>query len=161
MSSTSVPCEGCGAPCAVSPGVRPICPKCAQRTGLAAPAAIRRPAVPCARCGGRVLVHARVRERTVETGRETTWATARPLAITFGRGTDTKMKGFLEFQKHASPAPDVEQPFGVLEAWVCRACGSVEWYAQSPEQIPIGPLYGTTLLEVTAEGRYVEAKDED
>ncbi len=36
---------------------------------------------------------------------------------------------------------------GVLKTCVCRRCGLVQWFAESPETIPIGPGHGTRLIE--------------
>ncbi len=36
---------------------------------------------------------------------------------------------------------------GVLETYVCRACGFTEWYTQSPENILIDAQAGSDLLE--------------
>jgi hypothetical protein len=40
--------------------------------------------------------------------------------------------------------PDVPDPGngrGLLEAYVCRGCGFVEWYCLDPESIQLGPEY--------------------
>jgi hypothetical protein len=37
---------------------------------------------------------------------------------------------------------------GELEAFVCRSCGHVEWFASEPGQIPIGPGHRTQLISV-------------
>ncbi len=39
---------------------------------------------------------------------------------------------------------------GWLEAYVCRACGFVEWYCCDPDKLPIGPEYMTELVDVGA-----------
>jgi hypothetical protein len=44
--------------------------------------------------------------------------------------------------------PDLREPVGIFETYVCRTCGFTEWYAHDPEAIPIGPEYGTELIDV-------------
>lgn len=38
--------------------------------------------------------------------------------------------------------------FGVLEAYICRRCGFVEWYCQNAAEIPLGPEYMTEEHDV-------------
>jgi hypothetical protein len=44
--------------------------------------------------------------------------------------------------------PDLREPIGIFEVYVCRACGFTEWYALEPDRIPIGPEYATELVDV-------------
>jgi hypothetical protein len=43
---------------------------------------------------------------------------------------------------------------GLLEAYVCTACGFVEWYCHDPEAIPIGPEYMTEIVDYAGEAPY-------
>jgi hypothetical protein len=123
---------------------RGYCECCRRTRGLPVnPAASRRPPQPCARCGHKVLVRALVRERSATEGHYST-TNLQPLAITFGC---QRQPGFFSSDEVAG-APEPEKPFGVLEAYVCRACGHVEWYALAPEEIPIGAEFGTELVKV-------------
>ncbi|MGE0788725.1 MAG: hypothetical protein AB7S26_23840 [Sandaracinaceae bacterium] len=138
QTMTDVYCVRCGR----GPGhphivdVHGTCWQCRQ--GLKAsglpegPSAPLRPRVPCARCGGGALVRVtHVRERTLrmlDQWREV----VRPLSLTFG-----------------APKPSTElQPLGVLEAYVCRACGFTELYAKDAASLPIGEEYGTEAFDI-------------
>jgi len=103
------------------------------------------------RCQHPVLVRAQVRERTVAPGDHAKERTA-PLAITYGRSKD--YKSFFSLELVASATPEPNEPHGVLEAFVCRSCGFVEWYAQAPEQIPIGVVFGTELVDMSGAGPF-------
>jgi len=150
-----VACEGCGKTVSVSQDAPKLCTECAKKTGLAYPLPSRRGAWPCMRCGHRVLVRAQVRERSVDDGRDTASLVPAPLAITYARGQEFDPNaGVFSLAKRPSASPETSRSFGVLDAYVCRACGYVEWYAQEPENIPIGALYGTALVEIPGEGVY-------
>jgi hypothetical protein len=43
---------------------------------------------------------------------------------------------------------------GLLELFVCRGCGLVEWYCNDPENLPIGPMYATELVDVRPASPY-------
>jgi len=43
---------------------------------------------------------------------------------------------------------------GVLEMYICRACGFVEWYCQDPTELPIGPHYMTQIVDYTSREPY-------
>jgi hypothetical protein len=64
---------------------------------------------------------------------------------------------FVTYEILRTPTVDAIHPrsgFGVLEIYVCRRCGFVEWYCQKPEEIPIGPEYMTEEIDVTGDGPY-------
>ena len=103
------------------------------------------------RCGGLELIRARMRERTAGAlGSDRNVEDFVPFAITYG--TSEEYASVFAFKKVPSAAPDNARPFGRLEAWVCRTCGFVEWYAQSPKEIPIAAAHGTELVTVPAPG---------
>lgn len=147
-------CDACGAAITVTDDRAPrLCAPCAATTGLAYPMPSRRGAWPCMRCGGAQLIRAQVRERAVDSGSAHARGRPAPLAITYARGEEFAPP-LLSLAKQPSAAPDLDVPFGVLDAYVCRACGFVEWYAQEPEKIPIGATFGTSLVEVPGAGPY-------
>jgi hypothetical protein len=43
---------------------------------------------------------------------------------------------------------------GVVEAYVCTACGLIEWYCQEPQSIPIGDQYNTEIVEYGSDSPY-------
>jgi len=51
---------------------------------------------------------------------------------------------------------DVGLGLGLLEVYVCKQCGLVEWFCIDPEHIAIGPSYMTEELdyEATRSGPY-------
>ncbi|HZS37630.1 MAG TPA: hypothetical protein VFF06_12425 [Polyangia bacterium] len=121
-----------------------ICLSCRGSFGLStlAPPPVRPPR-PCARCGHTVLVRALLRERVGE------WARLSPAGVSYA----CRRESSFWTGKHAS-APDSDAPLGVLDAFVCRGCGFVEWYARDPAAIPIGPEYGTELVDVGTQAPY-------
>lgn len=141
-------CDVCGE---VIFGSEALCDSCLKKTGLTRDEPQRREVQPCMRCGGLELIRAKIRERTAgHIGGETNREDFVPFAVTYA--ISEEYKSTLSFRKVPSALPDREQPHGRLEAWVCRGCGFVEWYAQSPERIPIGEAFGTELVTVPAPG---------
>lgn len=143
--STTVRCEGCGKDTELdNPSDPAICEDCARKAGLARSLPSRRPPLPCARCGHRELLRVQMRERTVVTGQQANEERAAPASLTFERGVS--YKGFFALQQVPSAAAKMDQPYGLLDAYVCRSCGFIDWYAQEPEHIPVGAIYGTQLV---------------
>jgi hypothetical protein len=71
-----------------------------------------------------------------------------PLGVTFRR----MVVGSLAGPPRTLDEPDLREPAGRFEIHVCRACGYIEWYALDPEDVPIGPEYGTELVDVSGRG---------
>jgi hypothetical protein len=139
-------CEVCGKP---AEGEARVCESCMNKTGFSADKPQRREVQPCMRCGGLELIRARIRERTAGAiGDDRNREDFVPLAITYGLSEE--YASTFSMRKVPSAAPDRWRPFGRLEAWVCRSCGFVEWYAQQPEDIPIATAHGTELVTVPA-----------
>lgn len=90
------------------------------------------------------------RERTSDDGGANNREVAVPMALTYATGSE--IRDLFDWTRVPSARPELGRPFGVLETWVCRRCGFVEWYAQAPEQIPIGAPFGTTLVKVPPRG---------
>lgn len=132
--------------------VPPLCGVCMEKTGLPPPSRPVRPPSPCGRCGHREIVRVRMRERTTVPAGDSNAELARPFALTWQLGED--YKSLFSFQKVETAQPDLGEPAGLLEAYVCRACGSTELYARRPDEIPIGPEYGTELIVVPGDGSY-------
>jgi hypothetical protein len=38
------------------------------------------------------------------------------------------------------------KPLGVMNIFVCRRCGFVQWFAFEPDKIPVGDEYATRLI---------------
>jgi hypothetical protein len=123
---------------------RGYCAECQQAFGLWARAAPSpRPIRPCARCGHPYLVRCLVRERGC-TGGQRASRMLGPFAATFHRVI--KMR-FLSNLPRPRSEPDFDRPVGMFEAHVCRSCGFVDWYVSSPSDIPIGPEFGTEIID--------------
>jgi hypothetical protein len=43
-------------------------------------------------------------------------------------------------------ARDARFPRGLLVAYICRRCGYLQWFADKPDEIPIGKRYKTRLV---------------
>jgi hypothetical protein len=117
-----------------------MCDECRARHGLLPPAPALRPRAPCVRCSGGAFVRAQLRERAAA-GWQTVSPYVAPLAATFLE-TDLRVGAV---KVHAMP--DLEKPVGVFEAYICRHCGLTELYVRDPASIPIGPEFGTELIE--------------
>jgi len=152
--ATEPSCDTCGVAITIADERAPrLCAPCAAKTGLAYPLPSRRGPWPCMRCGAATLIRAQVREQAGVQGSDRAQARPAPLAITYGQGQEFTPE-FFSMEKQPSAAPDLHVAFGVLDAYVCRACGFVEWYAQEPEKIPIGATFGTSLVEVPGAGPF-------
>ncbi len=120
---------------------RGVCNDCLGALGFATPIPKAEPPQKgCARCGHLTLIRALLRERTYSGSEK-----LEPQAITFGY-----VKGFWGM----SPSEITGERFGVMEARICKSCGFTDLFTQSPAEIPIGPEYGTELIEVPEPGPY-------
>ncbi|MCA9674287.1 MAG: hypothetical protein KC464_04520, partial [Myxococcales bacterium] len=110
-----------------------LCEACATNLGFQhATMPAQRPRLPCARCGGRRIIRIRVRQQ----------------------GGPGLRSASLTHDVRAEGTVDLDRLRGLLEAYTCRRCGFTEWYAQEPEDIPIGPAYGTELIDLDDDGPY-------
>ena len=130
MNLPATTCRACGVAMA-APTPTGLCPSCRDELGLHHPSApAQRPRGPCTRCGGRQIIRAQVRNVS-------------PLGMRSASLTsDVRSEGTV----------DLSRQRGLLEAYTCRKCGFTEWYALEPEDIPIGPAYGTELIDLDDEG---------
>lgn len=149
--TTSVSCEGCDKAISLASAEQPaICNDCASKAGLPPFAPSKRPPDPCVRCGHAEIVRVRMRERTVVTGQQANAERVAPVAVTFERAVT--FKGFFSKEEVPLPVAETDKPYGLLDAHICRGCGYVEWYAHEPDAIPIGAVYGTTLIVAKKSG---------
>ena len=42
--------------------------------------------------------------------------------------------------------PTPTKIFGILNVYLCRSCGFVQWFAIEPDKVPIGEKYDTSLV---------------
>ena len=41
----------------------------------------------------------------------------------------------------------VQKPYGLLSIYVCVGCGYTQWFTKDPKSIPVGPEFGTRLID--------------
>jgi len=114
---------------------RGLCDECATYTGLWLEPPSIRPTRPCQRCGHTQFVCSQLRERGAKGN-----AFLAPLALSFAHTS----KGWATAESARPWAP-----MGILIAFACRACGLTEIYTLEADKIPIGPEYGTHLVDYT------------
>jgi hypothetical protein len=124
-----------------------ICRECHGELGIVLPAAPLRPPVPCARCRGTSFVRSwALREVETRLGsalNEPAVGTFfAPLSLALTPGTRSSVFG-------ASAASSEDSlRLGIIEAYACRQCGFTELYTHEAAAIPIGPEFGTELVDL-------------
>ena len=123
-----------------------LCETCAQALGVVPMRPPRRKPSPCTKCNGMKFIRAVPRELTPS--ENDAHAMALPMGLVYQyevqRGRYVSM-----------PLPiDARKALGVLEVYVCRNCGFVEWYCSDPERIPIGPVYMTEDIDYEGDTPY-------
>src|ERR1051326_4041891 len=102
-----------------------VCLDCRVALGIAEMPPARRRADPCAKCNGMKFVRVIPREYAdywTDTG---TFPRGAPMALTREAHTT---KRFLLPGRSVGSSPSVGEMRGVLETYVCKGCGFVEWY---------------------------------
>jgi hypothetical protein len=111
----------------------------------------RRPVAPCGKCRGTKIVRVIPRDHTVRvTSTNYMKGVVLPMRLTI---MPTTTRGLLSSHEYAD-SPEPSSGRGMLEAYVCRGCGFVEWYCSDPENIPIGPEFMTEELDAGDGGPY-------
>ena len=119
-----------------------LCTTCANNLGVIPMPPARRKLVPCRACNGMSFIRAIPREVAPGENAQVT----SPMAVTIGG----QEQGWLGFGITA----DTRRAFGLLEMYVCRGCGYVEWYCSDPKSVPVGPQFMTELIEGEGDGPY-------
>jgi hypothetical protein len=141
-------CCGCGT--AAADLIEELCGKCRKALGLpSTPIPVLRPPGPCQRCSHPEIIQSLVRERAAS-GADYVNAYAAPLAVSLGL---TDVTTVFTGRKVGTTAA-LDEPHGLIVAYVCRRCGFTELYTTDAQQIPIGPEYGTRLLGEGEGGPY-------
>ena len=112
---------------------RGLCDPCAEKTGLWLEPPELRPTRPCQRCGNGQFVCSQLRER----GK----GFVAPFSLALA---DTRWGKYVTTEEAEPWAP-----MGILIAFACRQCGLTEIYTLEADKIPIGPEYGTHLVDYT------------
>jgi hypothetical protein len=125
------------------------CGSCASRIGIIRMPPSRRPPLPCGRCNGRRFVRAIPREHTTDRAGDSNVQISAPMYVTY---TPTSHRGWI--LKHVKSI-EVETPgHGLLETYICKKCGFVEWYCADVERIPIHPNLMTEDIDYEGETPY-------
>jgi hypothetical protein len=126
-----------------------ICDTCATTLGVFELGPPRRPARPCDRCTGMQFVRVIPREKGVEvlnTG-DFSSATIEPFSLAYAPHLRVGLLGGLHVEvPHATDFT----ARGMLETYVCIACGFVEWFCLDPRNIPLGPEYMADFVDYSA-----------
>jgi hypothetical protein len=124
-----------------------LCNRCSWALGVIPMPEPRRPPAPCMRCNGTVFIRVMPREFSAE-GRDRVLSHSTdvvPLAAPMGLTYDVDKK---------VETPQLHQQRGIVETYVCKKCGFMEWYCQDPEDMPIGPEYMTDVVDVAGKTAY-------
>lgn len=136
------PCPVCQKELAADETSRGVCNECSALNGITSMPAVTRPALPCMRCRGTSFIRALPRELTLDSSiAETNYAKHFPMFVTYQPAVTKKLFG--------GYAPAELDPFlgkGLLELYLCRSCGYVEWYCHGG--VPVGPQFMTEIVDV-------------
>lgn len=128
---------------------RQACQSCADKLGIIAMPPSRRPPVPCARCNNRQFVRVIPREHTSTRFGDTNRQISAPMYVTHA---PTTFRGFLF---DGVNEVEVEKTgHGLLETYICRKCGAVEWYCVDIERVPVHPHLMTEAIDYESETPY-------
>ena len=118
---------------------------CASEIGIVPMPPARRPLRPCARCNHTQLMRVIPREHSTRPDSHT--QVSAPMYLTHA----PTASGL--FNESANPIA-IQRGFGMLEAYVCRKCGVVEWYCSDADRIPAHPHLMSELIDCEGEGPY-------
>ncbi|HUQ03261.1 MAG TPA: hypothetical protein VM261_12250 [Kofleriaceae bacterium] len=110
------------------------CHECATKVGLVPMPPSRRPPAPCTRCNHMVFLRVIPREHSYAEGSSYHAQVSAPMYVTH---RPTSNKGF--FATTIEPIGIARTGVGLLETYICRKCGFVEWYCVDVETIPAHP----------------------
>ena len=133
-------------PCRVceKPALGALCTACNTALGIVTEPGLGRPPRPCGRCSGTLFIRAQPREHTRMAGEHGPQASY-PMAVTHAV---VLSRAFFSGEVTGTRFADASAAFGILDMYVCRACGLTEWYCRDPQNIPITPECATELVEV-------------
>lgn len=123
---------------------RRTCDSCATKTGNIVLPPPRRRVAPCVKCNHAKIVRCVPRELSVVEELSQNVPSYGPMFAAYE----------LRFRYDKVQPIHARSGFGVLEAYICRKCGFVEWYCQNAEEIPIGPEYMTEELDADGDTPY-------
>lgn len=120
-----------------------LCARCRNTTGVSElPPRSPRPMVPCVHCSSTQFVRALLRERTEQPPNDPLAVGLAPMCVTFRtHAWDDAFHGRVI-------SAQLGLPIGRLIAQICRGCGHTELFTEGFADLPIGPQYGTELVDV-------------
>ena len=98
------------------------CQSCADRIGIIPMPPPRRPRSPCARCNGWQFMRVIPREHTSARVGEMNAQVSAPMYVTHAPAAH---RGWM--MKHVKELEIEKSGLGLLETYICRTCGAVEW----------------------------------
>jgi hypothetical protein len=127
------------------------CHECAAKVGLIPMPPSRRPPAPCARCNHMVFIRVIPREHSSARSGESNRQLSAPMYVTH---KPSRYEGW--FATAVEELEIEKTGMGLLETYICRKCGFVEWYCVDVEKIAIGPQLMSEEIDYTArsEGPY-------
>ncbi len=136
-----------------NPHATGTCRRCRTKLGITAMPPGTRRALPCRCCNGMQFVRAIPREYTSipspELGAAYPVTVIAPMAVTYEPRREPRIGVFTHPEGYEVEDVDLrrDKACGLLEVYVCTACGYVEWFCAAPTEIPIGPQYMTELVD--------------
>ncbi|MDQ3337890.1 MAG: hypothetical protein M4D80_22235 [Myxococcota bacterium] len=125
-----------------------ICGDCRSTLGIVPMGLPKRPALPCTRCNCMTFIRVIPREYTeLERADYTS-----PIAVAMTATQSPRIAQGLFGAR--TPSADAREGHGRLEMYICQGCGFVEWYCREPNEIPIGAVYMTELLDYAGPSAY-------
>ena len=125
------------------------CPGCADKIGIIPMPPPRRPRSPCARCNGWQFLRVIPREHSTVRMNEMNAQISAPMYVTHAPAAH---RGWI--LKHVKELEIEKAGLGLLETYICRKCGAVEWYCADAEHIPVHPHLMTELLDYESDSPY-------
>lgn len=110
------------------------CLECAKKIGLVPMPPSRRPPAPCARCSHLTFIRVIPREHSTARFGEVNEQVSAPMYVTHA---PVKDRGF--FANSVAPIAIEQKGVGLLETYICKKCGAVEWYCVDIEKLPVHP----------------------
>jgi hypothetical protein len=146
---TATRCPLCDRPTIASDDERAMqaCRDCATVIGIIPMPPPRRPSVPCGRCNHMVFIRVIPREHSTQRLGDSNTQLSAPLYVTH---MPTKHEGW--FATRPTEVEIEKKGVGLLEAYICKKCGAVEWYCVDAHNIPLGPHTMSEEIDFAARG---------
>lgn len=130
------------------------CAACAKTLGIVPLPLSTRPPTPCSRCNAMEFLRVIPREYSTERGGEANRQIASPMHATH-QASSVIAKGLFNTTRRWAADVQIENGgFGMLEMFVCRGCGFVEWYIPTVREIPASPILMTEIVDYNSKMPY-------